>query len=95
MSLDIRRTVRTRSKRGATACLPLIFALLALLGSGCGGSSSAQSAAARSTSTPVHRAIRPTMPAEMVRFTGHAGLAFGIFHRYVYTLKGKTIKTRA
>ncbi|MBV9943528.1 MAG: hypothetical protein JO262_15490 [Solirubrobacterales bacterium] len=31
----------------------------------------------------------------MARFTGHAGLAFGIFHRYVNSLKGETLKTRA
>ena len=29
----------------------------------------------------------------MARFTGHAGLAFGIFHRYVYEpLTGQTLK---
>lgn len=32
----------------------------------------------------------------MARFTGHVGLAFGIFHRYVYAqLRGETLKGAA
>ena len=95
MSLIIRSMVTRRSKRRAAAgLLLLVAASLPLLGAGC-GSSNPQSAATRATSTSVHRTITPTTRAEMTRFTGHAGLAFGIFHRYVYALKGETIKTRA
>ena len=94
MSLDSRRTVTTWSKRGAAACLLLAFASVALVGAGCGGSAGTPSAAARPTAAPVHRTITPTSRAEMARFTGDAGLAFGIFHRYVYTLRGETLKTR-
>ncbi|MBV8948161.1 MAG: hypothetical protein JOZ95_22235 [Solirubrobacterales bacterium] len=87
----------SRSKRGAAAWLVSGFALLAFL-SACGGSSSlsgTQSAAKRSTFAAIHRTVTPTRRAEMTTFTGHAGLAFGIFHRYVYPLKGETLKTRA
>jgi hypothetical protein len=68
-------------RRPAAACVLALIAALALLATGCGGSSSAT----RSSSTTVHRPPpTPTSPSERATFVGHAGLAFGTFHRYVY-----------
>ena len=80
----IRNTVTTWAKRGRGAWLAPVVAALALVPSGCGGSSGTRSPATDASSAPVHRTVTPTTRAELARFTRHAGLAFGIFHRYVY-----------
>jgi hypothetical protein len=67
-------------RRPACAFVLALIVALALLDTGCGGSSATQS-----SSTTVHRPpATPTSPGQRAMFVGHAGLAFGTFHRYVY-----------
>jgi hypothetical protein len=71
-----------RSRRTALAAVITLVFTLSLLGAGCGGSSSSSSASGSAGAR--HTQSVATSPAAMAKFVGHAGLAFGIFHRYVY-----------
>ena len=66
----------------------LLLAVLVLVGAGCGskGSSGSSSGSGASGSAPAQTtATAPTTHFAKTKFVLHAGLAFGAFHRYIYT----------
>jgi hypothetical protein len=70
---------RPRGRRSRAGWLTVLVLGLALLSAGCGSSSSGAGSSS-SNRTPT----TATTPAARAKFVGHAGLAFGAFHRYVY-----------
>jgi hypothetical protein len=72
-----------RRRRACAAALIGVVLTAGLVLAGCGTSSSISSRATAAKAS--HRTpVTPTSPAERATFLGHAGLAFGAFHRYVY-----------